>query len=640
MNNRPSRSKSRSARSRNEKGITLVTTLLLLLLLIGMSLTMVLAVSSESLINGFYGRYRGSFYAADSGVAAGRQQLMNLLGANVVAGFNAAVSPIAAPATAGANAATSMKGSYSGYTNVNSSGSWQERFLISQAYVATPPNTVAATCTVQGGEPLTMGTSCTNPIPQPSVQNNYPPISAYVYTFPYTMTVVGQSQGSEVATITDSGTIIVTAPTNPPAYNQSFAAWGMFIGTYGLCSADLVPGTITGPVFTNGSWNFSNSAPYTFTDSVGQVNATAGWDNGGCVASATPTNGISPNFAGGFKVSQNALPLPSNSFNQEQAVLDGIGNTATAPTNAQLNAALKNAAGIAYPTGGASSGVYVPYSVSGSPAVKTFTGGGIYVEGNANVTLSPASNGTAQIYTIVQSGVTTTITIDPAAGSAGTTTISTNSGSGAGTQVINGVPQQFSSAGVAQGDATMLFVDGAINSLSGPGQGQPAIQNATALTVVASGNNNITVTGDILYKTEPVTMTGTVTTIDTLIPANNTGQVLGIFTSGGNVQLQNSQSNGNLEIDASIATISQTGSGGIVNTGASINTLTIVGGRIQNTIQSIGATTRNVLFDRRFLSGFAPPWFPSTTVTPKTGVGAAAVVTWKGTQWLNQTNYQ
>src|SRR6202046_1845276 len=140
MNNRPSRSKSRSVRLRNEKGITLVTTLLLLLLLVGMSLTMVLAVSSESLINGFYGRYRGSFYAADSGVAAARQQIMNTLGANVTPGFNAAVSPIANPATAGANAATALTTSYSGYTNVNSSGSWQERFLVKQAFVATTPN--------------------------------------------------------------------------------------------------------------------------------------------------------------------------------------------------------------------------------------------------------------------------------------------------------------------------------------------------------------------------------------------------------------------------------------------------------------------------------------------------------------------
>src|ERR1700727_1187107 len=136
MNNHPSRSKVRSTRSRNEQGITLVTTLLLLLLLVGMSLTMVLAVSSESLINGFYGRYRGSFYAADSGVAAGRQQVMNLLGAYVTPGFNAAVSPIANPATAGATAASTMKGNYSGYTNVSSSGSWQGRVLVSQTHVA------------------------------------------------------------------------------------------------------------------------------------------------------------------------------------------------------------------------------------------------------------------------------------------------------------------------------------------------------------------------------------------------------------------------------------------------------------------------------------------------------------------------
>src|ERR1700684_1227191 len=276
MNNRPSRSKSRSKRSRNEKGITLVTTLLLLLLLVGMSLTMVLAVSSESLINGFYGRYRGSFYAADSGVAGGRPQLMKLLSANVTPGCNAAASPTAAPAPAGANAASSMKSSYSAYTNVSSSGSWQERFMISQAYVATTPNTPAFTCTVQGGT----GGPCTAP-----TQNAANPITAYVYTLPYTFTVVVQSQGSEVATITDSGTILVTAPTSPPAYNQSFAAWGMFIGTYALCSADLVPGTITGPVFTNGSWNFSNSGPYTFTDPVGQSGAQAGWDNGGCIGS-------------------------------------------------------------------------------------------------------------------------------------------------------------------------------------------------------------------------------------------------------------------------------------------------------------------------------------------------------------------
>jgi Tfp pilus assembly protein PilX len=626
--------KVRSSRWQNQQGITLVTTLLLLLLLIGMSLTMVLAVSSESLINGYYGRYRGSFYAADSGVAAARQQIMNKLTSAITIPFNPATSPIANTTTAGTNAQTAITSAFGNFTTVNSANSWQERFKITN--VAVPPPNMVVTCTVVGG--LT-GATCAAP-----TQNVASPITGYVYAFPYTVTVIGQSQGSEVATLVDSGTIFLKAAATASTYNQSFAAWGMFIGTYALCSADLVPGTITGPVFTNGSWNFSNSGPYTFTDPVGQSGATAGWDgsSGSCQSSATATNGINPTFAGGFDVNQPTVTLPPNSFNQEQAVLDGIGLATVPPTNAQLNVALKNAAGASYPTGGASSGVYVPYSVSGSPAVKTFTGGGIYVQGDAAITLTPTtSSSTSQTYTIVQGSVTTVITIDPAAGSAGTTTINTT---GLGTQTINGVPQQFTSAGLATGDATMLFVDGNITSLSGPGQGQAAIQNGTALSVVAGGSNSVTVTGDILYKTEPVTMTGSPTStppIDQLVPANNTGQVLGIFTAGGNVNLANTQSNGNLEIDASIATISATGSGGIVNTGNGINTLTIVGGRIQNTIQSIGATTRNVLFDRRFLSGgFAPPWFPSTTVTPGPGIGGSVTATWKGTQWLNQTNYQ
>jgi Tfp pilus assembly protein PilX len=621
----------RSSRWKNQQGITLVTTLLLMLLLIGMSLTMVLAVSSESLINSYYGRYRGSFYAADSGVTSARQTLIKSLTNAIPAGFSPASAPIASTTTAASNAQLAVTGAFGAFATVSTTNSWQERFEVTSVVVATPPTTPAASCQPQGQSPSTA--TCAGPFTVTP--------TAYVYSFPYSMTIVGQSQGSEVATLVDNGTIFLSANAAPSTLTESFAAWGMFIGTQTLCGGDLVPGTITGPVFTNGSWNFSNSGPYTFTDTVGQSGGTAGWDgsSGGCVSSATPTNGINPTFTGGFAVSQAAIALPTNSFNQEQAVLDGIGNTTTAPTNAALNAQLKNAAGTAYPAAGATSGVYVPYSVNATTGVKTFNGGGIYVQGNAQITLSPTtSSTTSQTYTIVNNGQTTTITIDPAAGTAGTTTISTP---GLGTQTITGVPQQFSTADTLMGDATMLFVNGAITGLSGPGQGDAAIQSGTALTVVASGSNNITITGDILYKAEPVTTSGSVATIDQLIPANNTGQVLGIYTSSGNIQLANSQSNGNLEIDASLAAISSTGSGGLVNTGNAINTLTIVGGRIQNTIQDINTTTRNVLFDRRFLSGgFAPPWFPSTTVTATSGTSSSVTSSWKGVQWLNKTNYQ
>src|SRR5581483_628412 len=109
--------------------------------------------------------------------------------------------------------------------------------------------------------------------------------------------------------------------------------------------------------------------------------------------------------------------------------------------------------------------------------------------------------------------------------------------------------------------------------LTGPhdasGNPLPAIQDGAAVTVTA--NSNITITGDVQYKTKPVTTTQNEipgTPADTLIPGNDKGQVLGIFTANGNIQLANAQSSRNLRIDASMATIKSGGSGGIVNTGS------------------------------------------------------------------------
>jgi hypothetical protein len=269
----------------------------------------------------------------------------------------------------------------------------------------------------------------------------------------------------------------------------------------------------------------------------------------------------------------------------------------------------------------------------------TFTGGGIYVEGNASVVLSTgtAGNGSKQqVYTISQGSpaVVTTVTVDPGNNQ-------TIVKSGPTTQTITGVPEQIDPVTNAASPATMLYVDGNINSLSGPGQGQPAIQDGSAVTVTAA--SNVAITGDILYKSEPVTLTQNQIPgqpADSLIPGNDTKQALGIFTATGDIQLNNRQTNGNLEIDASLATISNGGTGGLTNVGAAINTLTIVGGRIQNQIKNINATTRNVFFDRRFSqNGFAPPWFPSTTVTLGALTQAHATTTVQRVQWLNQSSY-
>ena len=59
--------------------------------------------------------------------------------------------------------------------------------------------------------------------------------------------------------------------------------------------------------------------------------------------------------------------------------------------------------------------------------------------------------------------------------------------------------------GSNMGYDTMLYVDGNITGLSGPGQGSPAINDGTALTITAA--KNATLTGDLLYKSPPVTLT-------------------------------------------------------------------------------------------------------------------------------------
>jgi hypothetical protein len=105
--------------------------------------------------------------------------------------------------------------------------------------------------------------------------------------------------------------------------------------------------------------------------------------------------------------------------------------------------------------------------------------------------------------------------------------------------------------------------------------------------------------------------------------------------------MDNKQANGNLEIDASIAMISQGGSGGWINIGNHINTLILMGGRIANQAKSGNTTTRNTFFDRRFTqNGFAPPWYPSTTVTT-TGTNTAQMLpsTIQRTKWFNRTTY-
>ena len=258
---------------------------------------------------------------------------------------------------------------------------------------------------------------------------------------------------------------------------MSFAYFGGFVDIYPAGIGPLVPGTMTGPMFTNNAWEFMANqapwtAPYIFTDPVGQVWSQAdywdtGWNQHWSAASSwgSGANLIAPNFQEGFYVSQPPVPLPTNSFNQEEAVIDRNGTLMTPAQVATALTTLQNLTGQPY-VNTASQGIFMNKGITatacGSLAPPCMAGGGFYVEGSADVQLIP-SGATAQIYKITQNGVTTTITIDPAANSGVGTTVISN---GTTTQTLNGVPMDTITAEAS----TMVYVDGTM-TFHGPGEG-------------------------------------------------------------------------------------------------------------------------------------------------------------------------
>src|ERR1700686_3224798 len=61
--------------SQHPRGIELVTPRLLLSPFTVMTLSMVIATTSDTLIDGYYRNFRGSFYAADSGINVAREYM-------------------------------------------------------------------------------------------------------------------------------------------------------------------------------------------------------------------------------------------------------------------------------------------------------------------------------------------------------------------------------------------------------------------------------------------------------------------------------------------------------------------------------------------------------------------------------------
>ena len=408
----------RAGNKLNNRGVALVVTLLLLFLMSILGLAAVLSGSSDLLINGYYANYRASFYAADSGLNIARQTMQTQLAA-AYSTTTFSTPPIASASTLATNVQSYINTNYGSSSSpyvLNSGGalkSLSEKFYISSVTVAPAAGT-----------------------PTPTVVNGA--TVAYQYIYNYSLKSVGTATGSEQAIITENGSIIISdASTASQTTNISFSAFGAFINSFPACNGPLVYGMLSGPMYAKGEWNFGSGGSYIFTDPVNQTDSRFSFIYGSstCTQSATvpfKSGGttINPTFQSGYNLSQAAIALPANDYSQQWAVLDGMGcgehgttcnnpsNLPPEPTYSEMHAVLQDVAQTPYPTAGASSGVYLPYTCTSGVCSVNSNGGGIYVEGTSSmattVTLSTAngaggsSNPSAQVIQIAQSPGSTT----------------------------------------------------------------------------------------------------------------------------------------------------------------------------------------------------------------------------------------
>jgi hypothetical protein len=315
----------------------------------------------------------------------------------------------------------------------------------------------------------------------------------------------------------------------------------------------------SGPVHTNGEFNFALNPGGLFTGPVTSVSSTATYYNGGApVQLNADRNGDRdvPTFEAGFERGVPNIPMPT---------------TTTAERQREAALGLPGGSGIpAHPTG-----VYL----GSSGGAMT---GGIYIKGDAAMTLGAGA--TTATYTITQGGSTTTVTVNQAANQ----TI---------LQVGSAPPTVYS--GVPNG---MIFVDGGtLSSLSG------TVQRDSRVTVATTGD--IQITNNITYQDY---------TPGSVPSAEGTTNVLGILSWSGNVRIGATAPN-DINVHATVMTPNGEFRVDNYTTGPFRGTATILGGVIENTYGAFGTVgtiktgyLRTFVYDTRMGRGVAPPFFPTT----------------------------
>ena len=353
----------------------------------------------------------------------------------------------------------------------------------------------------------------------------------------------------------------------------NFAHWLDLLNSWGTGYATSA-GYYDGPVHCNGIMSFCQFP--TFTELVTSSWDTARfWNNGTPVELNNDHNGAIdvPDFQGGFIRGANQIDLPEGNdmVTQQRAAL---GFAPTASTDSIC---------------GLAPGVYFDHDSNGDSS-----NNGIYIKGSVDsLTLSTAGGGNEAVYTIVQGAVTTTIQVHM------TGNWTKKDGGAAITGTPNGV----------------IFVEGAINSLNG------VVQQDSQVTIAAAGNIGISGAdfNDPVFGA--TTLRGLIYSEDPRSVANATN-VLGVISWNNNVELPNN-SNKDITIHASVmAPNGQPLHQPTWDSSPTGGTLHLLGGSIGDTAGYKGqfgedgslshGYMANFIYDRRFLAGLYPPYFPTT----------------------------
>lgn len=540
----------------NEKGVALILTLFTLTMLIGFSAMYVLRTVQESKMVERDLNNAKSFYVSEGGAQAGLDGLDNLVNNFLLTTIN--------------NSNPNTLISYTTTQVTNGDGlAWLATAVQDNG---TPVLTINGT-QAEYGLSGTLGdgtyqynlyiTEKTDPVTVSSDMWDFP--------FNYRLESSGLLSG-------EGNQIVMSGDFTVRVQRDNFAKYALFTNNQQTPSGSNVWFTkntnFAGPVHTNGQYNFYGNPSGAFENTVDQVNDKARfYNNGSPVLIDADNNGTKD------------VPVFNNSFNRNVSTV-----ALSSPT---LKQDLVGQASGGQSFG--SDGIYVPNDATGLT-------GGVYVQGNANVTLKV--DGTNRpLYEIVQGSTTKKITLDKNNNQTIVETV------GAGSTTYAGLPDGVDDLG------TLIYVSGQIDDLSG------TVQSGEEVTV--SSTNDIVIQNDIVYEsyTSAIGNPGDAG----YVPPNATGTTnkLGIVSWDGNVRVGTSAPDdvnvhGSILSQNGILTVDSYTNQGVGARG----TATIMGGVITNdygafglfngsTGQFVSGYGRNFVYDDRMQSGGAPPYFPT-----------------------------